>query len=955
MDESPSLCLGLDRLTLFADGALLPEEHELVNGHLDVCARCRGLLAELLRSTGEGELTEVPEPGRTFGRYAVVTPLGAGGMGVVYEAFDPALDRKVALKLLRSALGDADQERENRGRLLREAQALAKLSHPNVIIVHDAGTVGEQAFFAMELVDGAPLGDWLTQQPRRWREIRDLFVQAGRGLAAAHQAGIVHRDFKPDNVLVGSDGRPRVTDFGLSRPPRLNASNLIAGETEPPSTNASLTRSGTILGTPRYMSPEQFEGRPADARSDQFSFCVALYEALYGRRPFEGNTLETLREQVVAGKVLPPPSATEVPTRIRRALLRGLSVRPEDRFASMTALLELLAADPLPARLPWLAATVAVAACVVAAVGFTQLVARQTARCRGSESQLAGIWDEARREAVHRAFVATGKPYAEATWKKVAAAVDAYALAWVGMRQEACEATWTRGEQSETLFDLRMACLDRRQRELAAFSDLLAHLDASVLLESVQGAHRLTELRECADTATLAGAMTPPQGAAGRVRLAALQTRLAHAKALADVGAHHEANDELGPLAAEARVFAYRPFEADLLILQGGVLIELADWPEAEATLRRAVLAAEASHDCERAARAYLKLTHVSAFFLARAAQGTAEYEHAAANLECLGEAPELTAELDFERANLLQFGLSKPDEARAAAEQSLAEYLASVGRFHPRVAELESLLGQMYAENNQHAKAREHHEASLEIRRRLFGPEHPEVARSLNNYALSEQYAGDNDSAIEHFRQALAIFAPAYGPDHLRVATLRLNLASAQIQGHCQSDLSASSKLHEEIVTSRQLLERAIGAKHPRMGNAWMMEAEAHRRRGEYREAKAAIDEALEIFRESVGPTHEWTLLATAMAAESRLALGALKDAERSATELLRVLKGTPGDHAYSEASAQFTWTRAVWAQGRGHEQTRASARRARELLVTAGPQGRCTLDEVDEWLARH
>ncbi|MEX1369491.1 MAG: serine/threonine-protein kinase, partial [Nannocystaceae bacterium] len=243
------------------------------------------------------ELTPV-----TLDRFVVLHRLGQGAMGVVYAAHDPKLDRKVALKLVDTSGFGSEGVRNAQDRLEREARAAADLAHPNVVTIYDTGRMGDQVFLAMELVDGHTLRKWLSARSRGWREVVSLFLQIGQGLAAAHDKGIVHRDFKPDNVLVGHDGRPRVVDFGLARPisPTLRSTASLGGTTEdgtdgPPapgsgSAPATASRDTSVAGTPAYMAPEQYEGRNIGAHSDQFGFCVALYEALLGERPFRGST-----------------------------------------------------------------------------------------------------------------------------------------------------------------------------------------------------------------------------------------------------------------------------------------------------------------------------------------------------------------------------------------------------------------------------------------------------------------------------------------------------------------------------------------------------------------------------------------------------------------------------------------------------------------------------------------
>jgi predicted negative regulator of RcsB-dependent stress response len=288
--------------------------------------------------------------GSKIGRFVVTGELGKGGMGVVYAAHDRELDRKVALKVMRSAAAT----HEERMRMLREGQAMARITHENVITVYEVGVEGELVFLAQELLDDGTLGEWLEEQPTQ-AEILDKFIAAGRGLAAAHAAGLVHRDFKPHNVLLGKDGRVRVADFGLARalgpdgddmPAATRANMARARLEEAVSPMSPLTRTGAVMGTPMFMAPEQHEGQSADARSDQFAFAVALYHALYGDYPFAGKTAIALADAVIEGRLQRPPRGHHVPARLRAILLRGLATKRERRYPSMNAMLEELAKPP---------------------------------------------------------------------------------------------------------------------------------------------------------------------------------------------------------------------------------------------------------------------------------------------------------------------------------------------------------------------------------------------------------------------------------------------------------------------------------------------------------------------------------------------------------------------------------------------------------------------------------
>jgi predicted Ser/Thr protein kinase len=358
-------------------------EQEAARAHIDSCVTCQHLVACLLDGTMASGVSRRGESaplgaaialaGRTVGRYRIREIVGAGAMGIVYLADDPQLSRTVAVKVHRG------QDAAGSERLLREARALARLSHPNIIVVHEVGTFEGNVFMAMEFVDGGSLTSWLAERERSTEEILDAFVQAGRGLAMAHSAGVVHRDFKPDNVLVGRDGRVRVVDFGLAREELLASSEWIPSpgksergvdalaRTQPGSD--LLTRTGTVVGTPAYMAPEQYAGKRADGRSDQFAFAVALFEALYGQRPFPGNTFQLLERAVSSGLVVVPRVSRRVPRGVTKALLQSLRPKPDTRFESMDALLRELTKKERASTPRWIGAAVVALGCAGAVIG----------------------------------------------------------------------------------------------------------------------------------------------------------------------------------------------------------------------------------------------------------------------------------------------------------------------------------------------------------------------------------------------------------------------------------------------------------------------------------------------------------------------------------------------------------------------------------------------------------
>src|SRR5262245_7281193 len=361
MGTTGTACLTDEDLVALLEERLPPPRRAAVDQHVASCAACRSLVsaARAARSTPtvaatpsqEGFVVDPDAPGAppplgpgalALERYRILNPVGAGGMGAVYAAHDETLDRRVALKLLRPHASSTPVA-DLKARLQREARIMARLSHPNVLPVFDLGTVDDHVFVAMELVDGWTLRRWLALAPRSWREILDVYLAAGDGLAAAHEAGLIHRDFKPDNVLIGRDGRVRVSDFGLAKSPGDEA----APTERPDATDTrvdSLTRTGALLGTPRYMSPEQLRGEALDARSDLFSYCAALYEAVASVPPFEGHTTDGLLRAIQAGAIRPVLADPPPPRWLIKQIVRGLAPRPADRLPSMRALLAELGA-----------------------------------------------------------------------------------------------------------------------------------------------------------------------------------------------------------------------------------------------------------------------------------------------------------------------------------------------------------------------------------------------------------------------------------------------------------------------------------------------------------------------------------------------------------------------------------------------------------------------------------
>ena len=614
-------CLDEDSVLAFVEGNLDEVERTRIQGHLagcepyaDLVASSAGGAPEALARYSLGDALSNAgglARGATVGRYVILELIGKGGMGEVYAAYDPRLERKIALKLLHPRTGSAAATRVAQERLLREAQSIARLSHPNVVVVHDAGAIddethGVRVFLAMEFVEGQTLAVWLAAEPRSWRAIRDVFVAAAEGLAAAHEAGLVHRDFKPQNVMVGRDGGVRVMDFGLA----ADASEVAAGDTalldlarseaELAPQSIALTGTGVLLGTPLYMAPEQFAARATDPRTDQFSFCVALYEALYSARPFPSESLQMLVSAVVAGRVSEPPQKARVPAFLRKILMRGLEPLPAARFPSMRELIAALGADPTRRRRTFTMVAAVAMTALLAVMGADRMATRGQRMCRGATDKLAGIWElddgGHRRADVHNALLATGRSFAEETWTRVSALLDDYSRGWTNAYTDACEATHVRGDQSAEVLDLRMSCLEGERTSLRALTDLLSQADGSALVGAVDAAHALPAVERCSDTAALRVAVPLPDSAAARARITELENHLAEVKALADTGQWVTARQQIVPLVEAARAVGYEPFLAETLDLRNWLEDELGDSEAAVKTAEEAVWVALAAH-----------------------------------------------------------------------------------------------------------------------------------------------------------------------------------------------------------------------------------------------------------------------------------------------------------------------------------------------------------------------
>ncbi len=712
-------------------------------------------------TVASSETAVLLERGQTIDRFVILGLVGRGGMGEVYAAYDPDLDRKVAIKLLR-ARGDAA---DGKTRLLREAQAIAKLQHPNVVVVYDVGTFADSVFLAMEFVEGRTVGGWLHAGERSQSEILGVFLAAGRGLFAAHAAGLVHRDFKPDNVMVTDDGQVRVMDFGLARhvseqeaaTSSSESSEASRPDVDPDQTmrlgkspaveipassgkylSLKLTQTGAMLGTPAYMSPEQFAVRPTDARTDQFSFCVALYEALYGDRPFAGDTFVAMMTSVTTGAVRPPRAKTRVPTWMRKVLLRGLATDPGLRFASMNALLQALQTDPrvrVRRTVAALAATAFVAAATVAARHASRT---ERALCLGGAERLAGVWETSgvrspRKSAIRGAFAATGASYAERAFWSASRFLDEYADRWVSMYSEACQATHVRGEQSAELLDLRMGCLNERLGDLRALTDVFAAANAKVVENAVMSAGSLARIDRCGDVALLRAVVEPPADPTTRDHVEAARAELSRLKALVQSGNCGQAQPLAADLLTEVRKIGYQPLLADTLITVAGETEDCATAFSNVDLAEEAFGVALASHHDEAAADAAAQIPAMIADRARQTARARDWLAIGRAVVARIGGNPALSADFDVAEAVILQY------EGNGAASVAVARRACAAqetirGKDHPFIVICRNTEAESLEAAGQHEQALVVISGVRETFARVLGPTHPFVAMASNN-----------------------------------------------------------------------------------------------------------------------------------------------------------------------------------------------------------------------------
>jgi len=716
--------------------------------------------------------------GSVVGRYVILERIGQGGMGLVYKAYDPELDRQIAIKILSVPLDEID----SRVQLLREAQALAQLSHPNVCAIFDVGTLQDSVFIAMELIVGKTLRQWLAEKSRAWKEILAVHLAAGQGLSAAHMAGLVHRDFKPDNVIIGDDGRVRVLDFGLARAvrqPRAAAEpdeeplrQAVPSSSTDSLLSSDLTEQGSTRGTPSYMAPEHHLGIAVDARTDQFSFCVTLYESLYGEKPFSASSREEYKRVIAMGKINEPPPHGSVPVWLRRVLLRGLSVEPASRYPSMETLIAELRKDPAIRLRRILVASALWLFLVAASVSVWQSLSAQSRLCQGGQQRLSGVWDASVRKQLEDAFRRSDRPFVGNVQKSVEQMLDQFSADWVAMLAEACAATRIRGEQSEELYQQREQCLKNRLGELKALVAKLSRPDPRALTLAVQATSALEPVTTCADLGRVSLGYKRPKD--GRVRAEAdeIQTQLTEAKTLMATGYPEEATEVARAALAKAKQAGAVLLQAEALYRLGVARAACGDPRAAEAALKEATWKADAEGHDQLRARADAALLALVGAMEGREGEGQRMGRKTLAVLERLGEQGELRASWHLQMAELCR----KQKDLDAAAwhlTQALS-YWERERRVQPLApAEALDRLARVAFERGQRQSALEYLGRSLAIREESLGERHPAIAETLWALGQQERERGKNEAASRHLARARDIWKRELGTEHWSLSIL--------------------------------------------------------------------------------------------------------------------------------------------------------------------------------------
>lgn len=835
-------------------------------------------------------------PDVRVGRYVIEELVGQGGFGSVYRGYDPDLQRSVAVKLLR----DDPSRREGQAQILAEARMLARFCHPNVVAVYDVGVLDRGSaldggddlapsmYIVMEYVEGLSLAEWLDVQPRPWALVLDTMMQAGEGLWAAHRRGVLHRDFKPQNVLVGSDGRTRVSDFGLACAREVADT---AARTDAQSNRSTLgTRKDGAFGTPEYMSPEQHRGDSIDPRTDQFAFSASLFEAIYGELPFGGHRGSSLYDAKTSG-VVRAQQETLVPKTVSDVILRGLRPRPEERFEDMSALLSALSdarvgPSARRARRRWVAVGAGLASLAVA--GATLRESRDGCEARGETVLLS--WDAADRRAIRAAFEASGSPIADDTYQRVRSRVDLQARLLLDARAQTCSLSESDEDVSRTEIEERHECLDAHVLELAETLRVFRDADATVVEKAIDRLGGLQRPDSCSTPqlrkelarsraerefsvrwarthalmragradAALAVIGTIVEDAErdginsveGRARLwmgrvlrdqrrgeeASLALTLAHQLGVQERDERLVA-DTVAELAAVEGVLLGHPAVADRLLQQAEVALARAGSPD-ESAYRLAVIKGSLAREAGVPNEAVLHFRHAQAI-ARRAGSGQAGGPWAVRGRStAVNLADTLTILGEYERARVL-------------LEPVLLRVENELGEWHPRVARILQSLAFVHARMNEHGQALQYARRALEIEQHTRGGNSVSAAWILNMVGASQIEVGLKAEAVATHELSLSLLSRLQGPAAMLTLRARMNLARAKME---HGDLEGA---RTDAGAALAGLAPVLGKNHIDLAYGYVTLGEIREKAGDVEGARTAFERALQIRTDGLGAEH--------------------------------------------------------------------------------------------------
>jgi tetratricopeptide (TPR) repeat protein/predicted Ser/Thr protein kinase len=905
--------------------------------HIDSCEHCRKIVAaaassrELALGTpaNEGELAaiEASIDLALGGRYVVEALLGRGGMGTVYLARDKTLGRDVALKLHRAGSG--------KDRLHREAVAMAKLAHPNVVTVYEIGELEDRMYVAMEYVRGTTLRGWLEGDHLDWRAIVAMVLEAGRGLVAAHEAGLVHRDFKPENVLVGDDGRPRVGDFGLAR-----ASSVRESKPSLPNHAAldtPMTQTGTLLGTPAYMAPEQLDGEVVDERCDQFAFSVVAWECLYGKRPFAGGSLVTLQEAITERRFQPIDPKREVPERVRRVLERGLATDPMDRYPDLRGLLADLRAAALPRTLrrAAIAAVGVVVATTTLVAGLSYAHARsRDAACDREGDDVAALFGPFARSRVEVAFARIGSAGAASSFAHAAPVLERVAHGLATRTIAACHAS------NDEIAAARRTCLDEHTRALSDLVEELEHSDSSTLQYAPVAAWSLRDATECDDTRRLLA--EPPPTAKSAPDLA---ERYGHLQAEVATGRMREARADADALVRDTHARGDRTLELAARRVRGNVIEQTDDAASVAIAFDETLAIAEATGRDSDAAAVLTDRAHLAGVVQHDYALAHRSLTLARAKLERVGGLNlALQSNIDGTEAQILadENRLGEAERAMRAAATQLEQAL---GAEHPTLGSALGSLSQMLLYQHKTDEALATSRRACAILTAALGEDHPNTAGAhMTNGLIMLELRRFDDARVE-LQRADATFVHVFGPEHPARVALYGNLGELEaLQGHVDAAIS-------NYRMAQQVLERTTGPESPEVADVHADVARVLTLHGHHDEALAELDQTLAILDKS-GPAGAPRLIPALIDyAGVQLDRGRPELALPPAERALALAAKLPEDANPSDlADARFALASALWDTGRDRPRARALV-----LQAKAGRPSPERLATIDAWLAAH